>query len=219
MVKTWSQSIRELSLLLNSIGEALILICPNPSLDTVIAGFALMESLRRIGRRASLVTPKKLTGEIAGLRIAEAVLEFIPERQIETIQSFGKNLTSTFQREYKCNPQAIYTLEIENLAHLQEFYQENKTLFQTLPVINIDYHENNAYYGRINLIDPRGKAISELITLMLYDLKLPLTPEVADLLYQGINTKTENLSPGYFTPNLLEAASICLRHRKRTQTS
>lgn len=242
---TWPQLIQQLNILLAPIREALIVIRPNPSLDNFVAGVALAEALKKIGRQANVVCPTKITGELGKLRLVESVLNFIPQKQLDINISYKTGSLSEigFQKDLKAlqlnlkpqsgqsvidpsnihyqerqiKPEVAFFIEVENLAHLQNFYQENEILFKQIPIINVDFHQTNTNYGRVNLIDTKANSISEMITLMLYDLRVHLSPEVAKMLYQGIAFKTDNFSPEYFSANTLEAASICLRYQKLQQ--
>lgn len=111
-------------------------------------------------------------------------------------------------------PDAILTVEVESLFHLQNFYNDNKTIFDKTPIVNIDFHQTNAYYGKANLIDPKSTCLCEMITLMLYDLRFAIDAEMAKLLYEGIKVSSNNFAAGNFSANMLEAASICLRYQQ-----
>jgi nanoRNase/pAp phosphatase (c-di-AMP/oligoRNAs hydrolase) len=239
---TWTQLLQQINYLLSPVKEIVVFIGPNPDLDALVAGVGLTEALKGIGRKANVVSPTKISGELGELPIAETVLDFIPEKQLETTITYktGSLANISFQKEpdslklklipesggqpiepakvnykqHEFKPKAAFTIAIENLAHLQEFYQQNEQFFKQIPIINIDYHKTNAKYGRINLIDTKARSVSEMITLMLYDLRVRLSPEVAKMLYQGIGFKTNNFSPESFSANSLEATSICLRYQQ-----
>lgn len=239
---TWPQLLQQINLLLSPVKEVVIFIRPNPDLDALVAGVALAEALKGIGRRANVVSPTKISGELGELPISETVLDFIPDKQLEATITYktGSLSNISFQKDsdslklkllpesggqpidpakvnykqHQLKPEAAFTIEIENLAHLQDFYQKNEQFIKRIPIINVDYHKTNAKYGRINLIDTKANSVSEMITLMLYDLRVRLSPEVAKMLYQGIGFKTNNFSPDYFSANSLEATSICLRYQQ-----
>lgn len=228
--------------MLTPVKEVVVVVKPNSSLDATAA--ALAQALRRIGRWASVVCPTKITGykELQGIG---EVLTDLPQKQlsitvsyqngsfvrgetqrtskslqINLFPSFGQSAIEPLNIDYKnyeSRPEVIISIKVENLAHLQEFYQKNQTLFNQLPIINIDYHLNNARYGKVNLIDPKASSVSEMVTLMLYDLRVAMDEQIADNLYQGLASQTQNFAPAYQSANLLEAASICLRYKKVSQ--
>jgi nanoRNase/pAp phosphatase (c-di-AMP/oligoRNAs hydrolase) len=112
---------------------------------------------------------------------------------------------------YESEPNLIFTLEVENLSHLGELYLQNKQLFSKISVVDIDYHNNNADYGAVNLIDVNASSICEMVALMLYDLRFIFDNEIARILYTGMKLKTDNFQEFRFSANMLEAASICMR--------
>lgn len=110
-------------------------------------------------------------------------------------------------------PDVIITLGMENLFLLNQFYRDNQEFFTKTSLVNIDNHTNNMYFGKANLIDTKACCLSEMVTLMLYDLRFVLDEDVSKLLHSGIRAKTENFSPKYFSANMLEAVSISLRYQ------
>jgi nanoRNase/pAp phosphatase (c-di-AMP/oligoRNAs hydrolase) len=113
---------------------------------------------------------------------------------------------------YESQPDVAVMLEVENLAHLTDIYLNNKDFFTKIPIINIDYHATNTVGGKVNFIDTKATSMSEVTTLFLYDLRFILDKDIAETLYKGIKSKTENFTEGRFTANMLEATSICLRY-------
>lgn len=244
MEPKWSDLLKQINALLTPAKEVVVIVKPNPALDALASALGLTQALRKIGRRASLVCPAKITGfkELKGI---EEILTDFPKKQlaitvnyqqgsfdqgetqktnkglqINLLPQSGQSVIEPLNinyKEYQSQPDAAILIEIENLAHLQEFYQKNQSFFSQASLINIDYHPNNARYGKVNLIDPKASSISEMVTLMLYDLRVAMDEIIADNLYQGLANKTQNFAPNYHSANLLEAASICLRYKGTAQ--
>lgn len=245
MQPNWSELIRQVNALLTPVREIVIILRPNPNLDSLAAGLATTASLQKIGRRATLVCPTGTPPEIKKLEGPKEILATLPQNQVEITINYqqgslekiesekgskglklnliaGPNQSaiepiSIDHRQFTSQLQAAILLELENLAHLQDFYNDNQPFFNQTPLINVDYHANNARYGRVNLIDPQASSISEMVTLMLYDLRMPIDKDSAENLYQGIGSQTSNFEASRFSANLLEAASICLRYQKAGQ--
>lgn len=118
-------------------------------------------------------------------------------------------------QDLETKPNIIFTIEVENIFHLGDFYTQNESFFKKVPIVNVDYHSNNSYFGTANLIDGKASSMSEMIALMLYDLRFVLDAEMAKTLYSGIKSKTQNFSPTMFSANMLEATSICLRYQQK----
>lgn len=107
---------------------------------------------------------------------------------------------------------AVITLEVENLASLGQFYTANLELFKRGPVINLDYHANNAKYGSVNILDTKATSMSEIVALFLWDLRIALDKAIAHKLKAGIMSRTDNANPSYHTANMLEALTVCHRY-------
>lgn len=140
---------------------------------------------------------------------AGLILTLMPNQNEPIIEPLNM-ITQVFESK----PDAAFFIDVENLAHFQDFYTQNQAFFAKIPIINVDYHQNNAMYGRANLIDPKASSICEMLTLMLYDLKFVFDVEMAKILYAGIKFKTENFAQNFYTANMLEATSICLRYQQ-----
>jgi len=71
------------------------------------------------------------------------------------------------------------------------------------PLINIDHHASNTYYGDLNWVSPRDPSTGELIFRLLKIARWPITPRIADLLFTAVSTDTgsfqyPNTRPGTF---------------------
>ncbi|MCM8799219.1 MAG: bifunctional oligoribonuclease/PAP phosphatase NrnA [Candidatus Omnitrophica bacterium] len=58
------------------------------------------------------------------------------------------------------------------------------------PIINIDHHISNTYFGDINWIEPEASSTAEMIYKLYEKLKVPLNRKIALWLYTGIFTDT-----------------------------
>jgi len=247
MEPKWSELLQQINLLLTPAKEVVVVVKSNADFDVVAGGLALAQALRKIGRRATVICPTDIKGfkEFNEFKGAGEILTDLPQKQLVVTvnyqdgsfdrlepQKTGKSLQLNLLpkagqpiiepinvdiKEYESRPEAVMLIGVENLAHLQDFYQKNQTFFNQVPLINIDYHPQNARYGKVNLIDPKASSISEMIALMLYDLRVPMDEQIADNLYQGLASKTQNFAKDFHSANLLEAASICLRYKRAVQ--
>jgi nanoRNase/pAp phosphatase (c-di-AMP/oligoRNAs hydrolase) len=251
---TWQESIQQVNAILTPTKEAIIILRPDPGFDTVSASLALALSLKKIGRRARIVSPTEIDGEkiLTGINRADVpesflanldqIVNYLPQKQlVMTIDysngsfSDGKldkseaGLMLTLIPEpnqppieplninsqiIESKPDVVFTMELENLFGLNDFYRNNTAFFTKNPVINVDNHSNNMNFGRANLLDPKATSLCEMITLMLYDLRFTLDEDVSKMLYAGMKAKTDNFSQKNFSANMLEAASISMRYQQ-----
>jgi len=58
------------------------------------------------------------------------------------------------------------------------------------PLVNIDHHITNDYFGTVNLVRPKASSTAEVIFDLLKEFRQKLTKDIAVLLYLGILTDT-----------------------------
>jgi phosphoesterase RecJ-like protein len=76
-----------------------------------------------------------------------------------------------------------------------------------IPVlINIDHHATNTRFGRLQLIDPKASATTELLYRLITAMKIPITTAMAYAIYTGIMADTGSFRFSNTTP---EAFKIC----------
>lgn len=71
----------------------------------------------------------------------------------------------------------------------------------------IDHHITNLQYGRLNLVDPKAAATSEILTQLLEALDLSITPTIASALLTGVVTDTIGFQTSNMTPKTLRTAA------------
>lgn len=59
-----------------------------------------------------------------------------------------------------------------------------------LPIVNIDHHLSNSYFGGINLVDPEASATGEIVHRLLLAGGYELDPQIAMAIYVAIATDT-----------------------------
>lgn len=82
---------------------------------------------------------------------------------------------------------------------------------ETMNVINIDHHESNTNFGKINLVDPTSPASCQILFDLFTSWKLEITPEMALGLYVGMFTDTGGFKYPPVSSETLLAASQCAK--------
>ncbi len=122
---------------------------------------------------------------------------------------FEKNVTCTERSDAF---DLIVTVDVADIPQLGRVYDENKDLFTSLPVINIDHHASNTNFGKLNMVIPSASSTSEI----LYDLiqalekhfqKELMTKDVATFLLSGVTTDTGSFQNANTTPKSMEIAA------------
>ena len=80
----------------------------------------------------------------------------------------------------------LAVLDCSNLARLGW----DTSPYLELPVINIDHHRDNGFFGRVNVVDTKAAATGEIIYRFFSDEGVAFPPEVAEALYTAIVTDT-----------------------------
>ncbi|KKP37197.1 hypothetical protein A2483_00520 [Candidatus Peregrinibacteria bacterium RIFOXYC2_FULL_33_13] len=104
----------------------------------------------------------------------------------------------------------IVTVDTGDLQQLGPIYANNPEIFYTVPVINIDHHASNSYFGRVNIIDITAASTTEILYQFIKELsnKMPLFDEdIATSLLAGIITDTSSFQNANTTPKSLEISS------------
>lgn len=98
-----------------------------------------------------------------------------------------------------------------DLASLGKIYRDNRYLFSEIPIISVDHHSFNEYFGTVNLVRTDScvseimSEISGMISRESFDSK------IADLFLTGIIAATDNFQSAKISAGTFEAASILLR--------
>jgi phosphoesterase RecJ-like protein len=81
----------------------------------------------------------------------------------------------------------VISLDCGDLERLGAAYDES---LAGLPLINIDHHVTNTHFGTINWIDTGAASAAEIVLDLLESLRVPLAPDIALCLLNGIVTDT-----------------------------
>jgi bifunctional oligoribonuclease and PAP phosphatase NrnA len=77
-------------------------------------------------------------------------------------------------------------------------------------VVNIDHHHDNSRFGNVNLVVAEASSTSEVLRGVLAELKVRLTPDIAEALYIALVTDTGRFQYANTTPKTLRLAAELL---------
>ena len=211
----------------------------NLNTDKVAAALALFLSLKKAGKQvdivcaapmiveySSLVGIDKISQKTGGrnLMISFDYREGSIEKVSYHIENNKFNLAiqpkegysplSTEKIDYKYSgSQADVILAVGAVAweNLDNLYFENKAVFEESQVVNLDIKSQNSQFAKVNLVNPQMSSLSELVTLMLSSLNLPIDEDIASNLLLGIKKATNDFSLNKSAPASFEAVALCLR--------
>lgn len=104
----------------------------------------------------------------------------------------------------------IIVLDSPDLDRLGPLLENQNTLFYETPVINIDHHAGNDFFGKINWVDLTATSTAEILVSLIESLsreKSLLTEDVATALLTGIITDTGSFQNVNTTPKSLTVAA------------
>lgn len=204
----------------------------NPNYDRVAAGLALYLALKKTGKQVFIASPQEMTVEFSSLvgvdkiktkpegrnlTISFDYLEDSIEKVSYNIEGDKFNLViqpkegfpplSSDKVKYSYSggqADLVFTIGIRAIEDLGDFYKDNQRLFEKVKVIEINIEEE--------------ASISEKITKLIADLRLPVDGDIASNLFYGIERATGNFSSPKTNAGTFEAAAFCLKAGARKIT-
>jgi len=235
--------------LVKSSQKILVLTHADPDGDALGSALALFLILQKLGKQVSVVCPTD-TPEVFGFlpKINEIKKNFdiskdfiinINCTQVELDRLGYKNypqekklsivITSkkgVFAPEHVTFSQGtnkydlIFVLDSSDLERLGKIYEENSEIFYEMPIVNIDHHPGNDYFGKVNWVDLTATSTAEILVALTESLsreKTLLDEDIASCLLLGIITDTGSFQNPNTTPKSLTVAAQLVAAGARQQ--
>ncbi len=158
-----------------------------PDGDAYGTALALAHIVRAMGKEARVHTQDGLIRSYA----------FLP----------GSDLVSVTPAEAPPADTAVLAVDTST----QERLGENFVLWQRQPDLNLDHHESNPCYGKVNLVDGESPASAQVLYDVVEALGLPCPAEAAQCLYVGLMTDTGSFRFRQTTARTFEVAAKLIR--------
>lgn len=216
-----------------------VLVCvgKNPGGDALGSALALYGALKKLGKKASIVSPDEVAEKYSFMPEAEFISRK-PEGARDYIFSLDIDKRNLQQLRYEVedtklkiyitakngdidkdrislesahfNYDLIIVLGASELEELGSVYDENSELFYEAPVINIDNNPSNEYFGKVNLVDVAASSRAEIVFNLLTEIDEKLIDEkIATDLLTGVIAATESFQNKNTTPKaFMTAASL-----------
>ncbi len=216
-----------------------IVLPTNLNTDKVAAALALFLSLKKAGKQVNIVCSAPMIVEYSSLIGVDKIghkfggrnLMVSFDYQEDSIEKVSYHIEnnkfnlviqpkegfpplSTQKINYSyfgSQADVVLTVGAASWENLGNLYNENKNLFEKSQSINLDINSHNSQFAKINLVYPQMASLSELVTLMLSSLNLPLDEDIASNLLLGIKKVTFDFSLNNSSPSTFEAVALCLR--------
>ncbi len=177
-------TIKELSNLLISFDDIVIYAHQKPDGDAIGASLALQSAYKAIGKRAVSYFEEPLPDKYSKFATTDTYFKDLPNWQ---------------------NIKNCIVVDTGNIDRIALFSKIN------LPLINIDHHPDNHFFGLQNYVNSDACATSEIIfNIINFSTKWKMTAKVADSLLFGILMDTGGLRFANTNANVLKIASVLI---------
>jgi phosphoesterase RecJ-like protein len=219
--------------------KILVLTHVNPDGDALGSLIALYLVLKKLGKEVTAVAPENIPGAFSFLpNLTDLAKSFSGTKDF--IITIDTSRTKVDRLGYKHYPEEnklnivitplagtfrnedvsfsygafkfdlIIVLDSPDLDRLGPLYDGQSSLFYETPVINIDHHAGNDFFGKINWVDLTATSTAEILVSLIESLarERPLIDEdIATALLTGIITDTGSFQNANTTPKSLTVAA------------
>lgn len=162
----------------------------NPDADAIGAVVGLTAGLRSMGKNVVAALSDPVPEYARFLTGADFVVSTLDSRQFDV----------------------LVCADAASIERLGDLYDNNRDLFASLPILNVDHHQTNPLYGTVVYVEPAASSTSELCYHILHALGAQFDGATADALMFGIVGDTGSFRNGATTTGSLEAAGALLAH-------
>ncbi|MEI6039883.1 MAG: DHH family phosphoesterase [Candidatus Berkelbacteria bacterium] len=235
--------------LVRSAQKVLILSHVNPDGDALGSMIALSLVLKKLGKEVTAVTSEVLPENLQFLpgkdslsstfsgtkdfiisvntskvKVDKLAYKNVPEENklnvvITPVNGSFKSEDVTFSfGNFKYD--LIIVLDAPDLDRLGAIYDKNTELFYETPVVNIDHHPGNDYFGKVNWVDLTATSTAEILVALVESLgreKPLLDTDVATALLTGIIVDTGSFQNSNTTPKSFTVAAQLVAAGARQQ--
>jgi bifunctional oligoribonuclease and PAP phosphatase NrnA len=229
---------------LKKAGKVLILGHKKPDGDMIGSALAMAQALREMDKEVELVISDKIPEIFNFLPYLDSVKKKLDyqdgkliridttkmpvkglkyqrrENSLDIFLDSDKNLKFEYIeiKNGTKKPDLIIIFDTPDVEGIDRVYDETPELFYEVPILNIDHHPGNEYFGAINLIDLTATSTSEILVSLLEALQYKLSsPDVATTLLTGIIADTQSFRSASTTPKSLTVAAQLLAAGARQQ--
>jgi c-di-AMP phosphodiesterase-like protein len=218
--------------------DILIVTHENPNFDSVGAALALYLGLSQLKKHVTIACPDPMTVELSSFvgvnRVVSTVnkknfvisLDYVDgsiEKVSYNIAGDKFNLVVEPRNGYEpfseekvhfshtgTSADLIFVIDTIHLGGLKNLYEQDKALYTTKPVINIDRHPNNAHFGEVNIVDATAAGAGELVAMVLSAMNIPFTEDISTNILNALYSVTNNFQNPAVSGRTFELAAMCM---------
>lgn len=217
--------------------------------DSIGSALALMTVLRKLGKTVTVATPDPIPDVLKFLPFLDQINFEIPQGR-DFVISLNTENADVDHMKYEvdgnrinviitpkngqftphdvtfvkagANFDLIITVDTGDIVQIGKIYENNKDLFDSTPVLNIDHHFSNGKFGNYNFLDFTVASTTQMLTLVIQQLEKDyneslIDEDVATLLLTGLVTDTGSFQHSNTTPDAFEVAADLLDRGARQQ--
>lgn len=225
--------------LLAQANDVLVVTHEHPTFDSIGSALALYLGLSGMGKRVTIACPDPVTVELSSFVGANKVVSALGRKNFiisldyvdGSIEKVSYNIEGNkFNLVVEPRPgfemfsqdkvhysyagsaaNVIVAVDTIHLGGLKKLYEEDKDLYATKPIINIDRHPNNAHYGHTNMVDPQASSTAEIVAQLLAGLGVALTQDIATNILNALVGATNNFQNANVGPVAFELAASAMK--------
>ena len=180
-------TIRELADWLRGFDDIAVFGHRAPDGDACGSCVAVALALRALGKRAVACLPEGMP----------EFLRFLPGQ--ECVVPDG---------ELPFTPQCALAVDVS----APDMLGDNRALFEACPQRAVlDHHGSNPFFGQRNHVEPNRAAAGEMALLLIAELGVTLTKDMASCLFAAISSDSGNFNYSNTTAETFESAAVCVR--------
>ena len=220
-----------------------IFLPPNPSLDKVAASLAFSLSLDQAKKKVSVLCPSPMRVEYSDLIGIDLVKKEMVGKNLtvsfdyveDSIEKVSYNIENNkfnlvIQPKAGFKPLSAEKVKFEytggeadlvmlvgvnDLSPLTDYQKNAELLFQKDKLVNLSVGQSGGTQAAYNLFFPEAASFSEIMTLLISRLSLPVDADIATNLLSGIEKATKMFTVPETGVASFEAAALCLRSGAR----
>lgn len=206
----------------------------HPNVDQVTALMALGAVLRKLDKKVSAIISDSVPAQLSFLptqqidKSLEGLRDFIlkvdlSKAEVDKLKygiSDGKLNIHVTPFRGKFTPGDVtfdygdfqydlaIVLGVPTRSRIDRVISDNPQFFDSVPVVNIDFHRSNEQYGAINLIEPNASSLSEILVALAESLQNGVIDEpIATMLLTGIISSTDRYTASHTSAKSLTVSA------------
>ncbi len=217
-----------LTLALRKLGKETVAVAADP----VPALFAFLPGSGEVTDQLSVATDFVISIDTSGVEIDKlGYKNHADQRKLNIVIKTNSGQLSPERVSYGtagASADLIIALDTNDVGRLGSIYERYSQVFYQTPIVNIDHHPGNAYFGKVNWVDLTATSTAEILVSLveaLSQLSRPdggksaslLDADIATLLLTGLTTDTGSFQNTNTTPKSFTVAAQLVAAGARQQ--